>query len=162
MLLAQKQAEALAARQKQAPAAMILPYQQAAELVDQQQAEVLAAQQQLLAAQAVLAATTPTVPTGQPPTRKITFANTAGFALNPEMANQGIRDYATTKGRKVHEMDTRNLSAVGYDCDPNGLYQEMDTLLERAHIFGWLNPEGIMWIPDSLVTSPTTRRNIIE
>ena len=65
---------------------------------------------------------------GQPPTRSITFANTAGFALNPAMANQGILDYTTTEGRKVYETATRDLSTVGYDCEPNGLYQELDTL----------------------------------
>ena len=51
---------------------------------------------------------------------------------------------------------------VGYDCDPNGLYQELETFSEREHIFGWINQGGIMWILDSLVTAPTTRRNIIE
>ena len=66
------------------------------------------------------------------------------------------------EGRKVYETATRDISKVGYDCDPNGLYQELDTLSERAHIFGWLNPGGIMWIPDLLVTDPTTRRNNIE
>ena len=78
------------------------------------------------------------------------------------MANQGILDYTTTEGRKVYETATRALSTVGYDCDPNGLYQDLDTLLERAHIFGWLNPGGIMWIPDSSVTATTTGQNIIE
>ena len=78
------------------------------------------------------------------------------------MASQVILDYTTTEGRKVYETDNSNLSTVGYDCDPNGLYQEVYTLEERAHIFGWLNPGEIMWIPDSLVTAPMTRRNIIE
>ena len=78
------------------------------------------------------------------------------------MSNQGILDYTTTEVRKVYETATRDLSTVGYDCDSNGLYQELDTLSEREHIFGWVNPGVIMWIPDSLVTAPTTRRNIIE
>ena len=126
------------------------------------QAEVLASQQQLAEAQTALEETTPTVPTGKPPTQNITLANTAGFALNPAMANQVILDYTTTEGRKVYETATRALSTVGYNCDPTGLFQELDTLSERAHIFGWLNSGGIMWIPDNLVTAPTTRRNIIE
>ena len=73
------------------------------------------------------------------------------------MANQVIIDYNTTEGRKVYETATRDISKVGYDCDPNGLYQELDTLSERSHIFGWHNPGRIMWIPDRLVTAPTTR-----
>ena len=103
-----------------------------------------------------MAETTPMVSTGKPPTRNITFANTASFSLNPEMSNQGILDYTTTEGRKVYEKVTRDLSTVGYNCNPNGLYWELDTLLVMAYIFGWLNPEVIMWIPDSLVTAPTT------
>ena len=70
--------------------------------------------------------------------------------------------YTTTEGRKVYETDTRALSTVGYNCDPNGLYQDLETLLERAHIFGWINSGVIMWIPDSLVMAPTKQRNIIE
>ena len=143
-LLPQKQAAALSSQQQQAPEVTLLPHQQAEVLVDQQQAAVLTAQQQLAAAQAALAATTPTVPTGQPPTRKITFSGAAGFALNPAMANQGILDYTTTGGRKVYETATRDLSTVGYYCDPNGLYQEVDTLSERSHIFGWINLGVIM------------------
>ena len=135
-LLPQQQAEALEAMQKQAPSATLLPQQHVAELVAQQQAAVLAAHKHLAAAQAALEATTPTVPTGQEPTRNITVANTAGFDLNPEIANQGILDYTTTEGRKVYETSTRALSTVGYNCDPNGLYQDLDTLSERAHIFG--------------------------
>ena len=162
-LLAQQQAAAIVAQQQQAAensaAATILAQQQEAARVAQQQAAVLAAQQQLAAAQAVLVATTPTVPTGQPPTRNIMFVNTAGFALNPEMANQGILDYITTEVRNIYETATRALSTVGYVCDPNGLYQKLDTLSERAHIFWWINPGGIMCIPDSLVTAPTTKRN---
>ena len=149
-------------QQQQEPAVTILPQQQATSLVAQHQEAVLAAQQQLKAAQAALSATTPTFPTGQPPTQNITFANTSGFPLNLEMANQGILDYTTTKCRKVYETVTRALSTVGYNCDPNSLYQELETLSEWAHIFGWLNPGGITWIPDSLVTAPTTRQNIIE
>ena len=129
MLLPQQKAAALAARQQQAQAATLLPQQQAAALVSQQQAAVLTTQQKLAAAQAALAATIRTVPTGQPPTQNITFANTAGFALNPAMANQGILDYNTTEGRKVYDMATRAISKVGYECDPNGLYQDLDILL---------------------------------
>ena len=123
MLLAQQQAAALAAHHQRAPAATLLTQQQATSLVAQHQAAVLASQQQLAAAQAALIATTPTVPTGQPRTQNITFANTAGFALNPAMANQGILDYTTMVGSKVYETATRALSTLGYDCDPNGLYQ---------------------------------------
>ena len=90
------------------------------------------------------------------------FANTSGFSLNLAISNQGILNYTKTEGRNVYETDTRALSTVGYDCDPNGLYQELETLSERAHIFWWINPGGIMWTPESLVTAPTTRRNIIE
>ena len=78
------------------------------------------------------------------------------------MANQGILDYTTTEGRKVYDTSTRALSTVGYDCDPTGLYQDLETLSERAHIFRCLNPGGIMWIPDSLVMAPTTQKNIIK
>ena len=112
-------------QQQQAPAATLLPQQEATSLVAQHQAGVLAAQQQLEATQAELAATTPTVPTGKLPTQKITFANTSSFALNPAMANQGILDYTTTECRKFYETTTRALSTVGYECDPNGLYQEL-------------------------------------
>ena len=127
-LLAQQQTSVLVVHQQKSTAATLLPQQQATSLVAQHQAEVLAAQQQLEAAHAALAETTPTVPTGQPPTQNITFANTSGFALNLAMANQGILDYNTKEGRNVYETATRALSTVGYYCDPNGLYQELENL----------------------------------
>ena len=112
-LLAHQKAEALVVQQQQASAVALLPQQEATALVTQNQAAVLEAKQQLEAAQAALAAITPTVPTGQPTTQNITFANTSSFALNPAMANQGILDYTTMEGRKVYETATRSLSIVG-------------------------------------------------
>ena len=72
----------------------------------------------------------------------------APFALTPAVAVQGVIDYNTTEGRKLYGNAIHKLDEELYNCKPDGLYQFLQTLNNRAQEYGW-NDEvgGILVIP---------------
>ena len=70
------------------------------------------------------------------------------FALTPAIAVQGVIDYKTNEGRKLYGSATYKLEDELYDCQPDGLYQFLQSLNNRAQEYGW-NDEvgGILHIP---------------
>ena len=71
------------------------------------------------------------------------------FALTPAIAVVGIIDYNTNVGRKLYELATAKVAEELYDCKPDGLYQFLQSLSDRARAFGWDNEiDGILQIPE--------------
>ena len=71
------------------------------------------------------------------------------FALTPAIAVVGIIDYNTNVGRKLYESATAKVAEELYDCKPDGLYQFLQSLSDRARAFGWDNEiDGILQIPE--------------
>ena len=69
------------------------------------------------------------------------------FALIPTEAIQGVIDYLTSEGRKIHGSATHKLSYDQFYCVPEDLTQFLDNLEDRASQFGWSNDDGILDIP---------------
>ena len=85
------------------------------------------------------------------------------FALSPTAAIQGVIDYHTREGRKIHGSATHKLSEDQFDCLPEDLTQFLDDLEDRASQFGWSNNDGILEIPidpsDPIVDTENLIRN---
>jgi hypothetical protein len=80
------------------------------------------------------------------------------FALAPSVAVQGTIDYKTQEGRKLYGSATYKLDEELYDCKPDGLYQFLQSLNNRAHEYGWNDDVGgILLIPEDHlnIVSPT-------
>jgi hypothetical protein len=73
----------------------------------------------------------------------------AAFALTPAVAVLGVIEYNTTEGQKLYSLATHKLEEELYDCKPDGLYQFLQSLNNRAQEYGW-NDEvgGILHIPE--------------
>ena len=70
------------------------------------------------------------------------------FALTPAVAVQGVIDYNTTEGQKLYSTAIYKLDDELYDCKPDGLYQFLQTLSNRAQEYGWSDKVGgILLIP---------------
>ena len=69
------------------------------------------------------------------------------FALSPAAVIQGVIDYITSEGWKIHGSATHKLSEDQFDCVPEYLTQFLDDLKDRASQFGWSNNDGILEIP---------------
>ena len=69
------------------------------------------------------------------------------FALIPAAAIQGVINYLTSEGRKIHGSATYKLSEDQFNCVPEDLTQFLDDLEDRASQFGWSNDDGILEIP---------------
>ena len=85
------------------------------------------------------------------------------FTLIPALAIQGVIDYLTSEGRKIHGSATHKLSEDQFDCVPEDLTQFLDDLKDRASQFGWSNDDGILEIPidpaDQIVDTENLIRN---
>jgi hypothetical protein len=66
------------------------------------------------------------------------------FALSPALAIQGVINYETSEGRKLFSSSTHKLDEELYDCKPDGLYQFLQSLNNRAQEFGWNDDVGGM------------------
>jgi hypothetical protein len=72
----------------------------------------------------------------------------AAFALTPAVAVLGVIDFTTNVGRKLYESATHKVAEELYDCKPDGLYQFLQSVSNRARAFGWDDPiGGILQIP---------------
>ena len=71
------------------------------------------------------------------------------FALTPAQATGGdILDMRNAGDRKLYHKAVAKLSDELFDCSPEGLFQFLRSLEDRAYEYGW-NDEatGIMMIP---------------
>jgi hypothetical protein len=59
------------------------------------------------------------------------------FALTPAVAIQGVIDDSRTEGQKIYTSATHKLDKELYDCKPDGLYQFLRSLNNRAKEYGW-------------------------
>ncbi len=83
------------------------------------------------------------------------------FALTPAVAVQGVIDYNTNEGRKLYSSATHKLDEELYDCKPEGLYQFLQSLNNRAQEYGWNDDiGGILHIPED-VTDPYSDTNYL-
>ena len=74
------------------------------------------------------------------------------FALTPAQASGGsILDLRNAGDRKLYHKAVAKLSDELFDCSPEGLFQFLRSLEDRAYEYGW-NDEatGIMMIPTNL------------
>jgi hypothetical protein len=73
------------------------------------------------------------------------------FALTPAIAINGVVDYTTSEGRKLYSSATYKLEDELYDCEPDGLYQFLQSLSARAQEMGWDDPVGgTLMIPQDI------------
>ena len=84
------------------------------------------------------------------------------FALSPAAAIQGVIDYLTSEGRKIHGSATHKLSEDQFDCVPEDLTQFLDDLEDRASQFGWSNDDGILEIPIDPANPIADTENLIQ
>jgi hypothetical protein len=85
------------------------------------------------------------------------------FALSPAMAVQGIIDYSTREGRGIFHDATAKVDEELYDCKPDGLYQFLQSVNNRAHEFGWDDEiNGVLWIPEDPLDPISATRSLIE
>eukprot|EP00978_Attheya_sp_CCMP212_P032841 scaffold129914_cov59-Attheya_sp.AAC.1 len=83
------------------------------------------------------------------------------FALTPAPAIMGVLDLAAREGSKIYSSATKELtkglSEELYDCTPDGLFNFLETLGDRAHECGWLLEDvGILYIPEDPANPNTT------
>lgn len=81
------------------------------------------------------------------------------FALGPALVTNAVIDYSQAAGIKLYRSATAKLQEDLYDCDPAGLRDIMDSLLERAGEYGWTS--GIFTIPVDIANPLGTGINII-
>jgi hypothetical protein len=75
----------------------------------------------------------------------------AAFALTPTVAVVRVINFNTSVGRKLYESATAKIAEELYDCKPDGLYQFLQLLSNRARAFGWDDKVGgILQIPENL------------
>ena len=85
------------------------------------------------------------------------------FTLTPAVAVVGVIDFNTSSGRKLYDMATVKTAEVLHDCQPDGLYQLLQSLSNRARAFGWDNRiGGILQIPENPNDPKLATDNIIE
>jgi hypothetical protein len=87
----------------------------------------------------------------------------AAFALTPAVAVIGVINYNTAEGRKLYASATAKLAEEQYDCKPDGLYQFLQYLSNRAREFGWDNDiGGILQIPEDPQDPTSDTNNLID
>ena len=85
------------------------------------------------------------------------------FALTPAVAVIGVIDYKTTEGRKLYAHATYKLDEELYDCKPDGLYQFLQALSNRAQEYGWNhNDSGILNIPTNPLAPESEKAYLID
>jgi hypothetical protein len=110
----------------------------------------------MAAAIPVGAAVPPVIPPVPPPAIAV-------FALTPAVAVQGVVDLTTNVGRKLYESATKKVAEELYDCKPEGLYQFLQSVSNRARAFGWDDPvNGILQIPEDAADPQSVTDNLIE
>ena len=84
------------------------------------------------------------------------------FALTPAQATQGeILDMRDVGDRKIYHKAVSKLSEETYDCQPEGLFQFLRTLEDRAIEYGWDDDiSGILQIPLNLA-NPMELTNLL-
>ena len=89
--------------------------------------------------------------------------STTEFALTPAGAVIGVIDYKTTEGRKLYAHATYKLDEDLYDCKPDGLYQFLQALSNRAQEYGWNHEvQGILHIPVTPLTQESDKNYLID
>jgi hypothetical protein len=85
------------------------------------------------------------------------------FALTPATAVTGVLDYTTRDHAKIYSSGSKGLSEEPYDCTPDGLFDFLETLGDRARECGWADPDiGLLYIPeDPLQPDTTTYLNLL-
>jgi hypothetical protein len=87
----------------------------------------------------------------------------AAFALTPAVAVIGVINYNTSEGRKLYASATAKLAEEQYDCKPDGLYQFLQSLSNRAREFGWDDEiGGILQIPEDPMNPNSDTNNLID
>jgi len=68
-------------------------------------------------------------------------------ALTPGTAIKGTLKYGIKSHFYIYSGATEKLEEELYDCSPDGFFQFIKSLKERANEFGWTkHPSGIMWV----------------
>lgn len=86
---------------------------------------------------------------------------TAGvrFSLTPGLLKPGVLDYDSKQGISHYNNAIKKLQEELYDGGPDGFFQFLKAIAERANEFGWDVPGGIFWYVPSLNEPPV---NILE
>ena len=85
------------------------------------------------------------------------------FALTPAVAVLGVVNLTTNVGRKLYESATQKVAEELYDCKPEGLYQFLQSVSNRARAFGWDDQiNGILQIPVDAADPNSVTDNLIE
>ena len=66
------------------------------------------------------------------------------FARAPALAIEGLLDYTKSEHAKIYKSGIRQVSDGPFDCEPEGLYQFLKDIHDRADEMGWT--EGILKI----------------
>ena len=70
------------------------------------------------------------------------------FALTPAIAVKGVINMKSSQGRNLYKAAIKPLDEEKYDCKPDGLYQFLHSLYNRAGEFGWSDETaGVLMIP---------------
>ena len=64
------------------------------------------------------------------------------FAHAPALAIEGLLDYTKSEHAKIYKSGIRQVSDDPFDCEPEGLYQFLKDVHDRANEMGWT--EGIL------------------
>eukprot|EP00978_Attheya_sp_CCMP212_P025956 scaffold84501_cov28-Attheya_sp.AAC.1 len=84
------------------------------------------------------------------------------FALTPAMEIVGVFDLAAREGSKIYSSAIKGLSEELYDCMPNGFFDFLETLGDRAHECGWLLEDvGILYIHEDTLNPNTMYLNLL-
>ena len=83
---------------------------------------------------------------------------TVALVLSPAAAIQGVINYLTSEGRKIHGSAIHKLLEDQFDCVPEDLTQFLDDLEDRASQFRW-SMMTVSW--RSQYTQPTQLRILI-
>lgn len=90
------------------------------------------------------------------------MANPPAFALTPAIVVEGIIDFRLEEGRKIYSSAIAKLDDELYDCKPEGLYQFLQSLNNRAQDFGWNDEIGILMIPEDPEDEDSPTEYLIE
>ena len=85
----------------------------------------------------------------------------APFEAVPCRPTGEVINYTTKKGYQHFKDATAKLQETLYDCEPDGFYQFMKALKDRAMTFGWNDPNGILRIPLDL-NFPNITRSLLS
>ena len=73
-----------------------------------------------------------------------------------------VINYIKKKGYQHFKDGTVKLQETLYECEPDGFYQFMKALKDRAMTFEWSNPNGILIIPPDINRPIVTRSLLVD